>query len=156
MKLAITCGLPLSGKSTLCRTMKDHRGYTIVCPDTIRLALHGNQFIGVAEPFVWAIAQTMVRALLKDGHDVIVDATNTTRERRRMWKQIAKEFGILLRIYRVNTDYHVCLARNAELNRLDSSVIARMYDQWEDPADDEGDLIVIDNTRTPLSAPYMP
>ena len=82
-ELIMTVGLPRSGKTTHAKGL----GHPIVNPDSIRLALHGKPFIGLAEPFVWAIAKTMVRALFLAGHDtVILDATNTTIARRDQWK----------------------------------------------------------------------
>ena len=81
-KLILTVGLPRSGKSTWARK----QGHPIVNPDSIRLALHGEGFIASAEPFVWAIAYNMAKALFLAGHDtVIIDATNTTEERRYDW-----------------------------------------------------------------------
>lgn len=82
-KLKITVGLPQSGKSTWAR----QQGLPIVCPDAIRLSLHGQPFIQQAEPFVWAIAETMTRALFNAGHkEVVLDATNTTHAARRRWR----------------------------------------------------------------------
>src|SRR5580698_4180408 len=85
--LICTVGLPRSGKSTWAQqTMKD-KGLPIVNPDAIRLAVHGQRFVAVAEPFVWATAKAMVRSLFLAGHDaMIVDATNTTRKRRDEWQ----------------------------------------------------------------------
>lgn len=84
--LVLMVGLPRSGKSTW--AMK--QGAPVVNPDSIRLALHGQPFIGLAEPFVWAIAKVMVRALFLCGHDVVIlDATNTTRARRDEWRSRA-------------------------------------------------------------------
>ena len=41
----------------------------------------------MAEPFVWAIAMLMVRALFLAGHSkVIVDATNVSEKRREQWR----------------------------------------------------------------------
>lgn len=81
--LICTVGLPRSGKSTWAQA----QGYPIVCPDAIRLALHGVCFIASLEPYVWAIAETMVRALFRAGHEhVILDATNCTGKRRETWK----------------------------------------------------------------------
>lgn len=80
--LTLTVGLPRSGKSTWSR----QQGVPVVCPDAIRLALHGQVFVAAAEPYVWAIARTMVAALFGAGHTrVILDATNTTKARRREW-----------------------------------------------------------------------
>jgi predicted kinase len=80
--LILTVGLPRSGKSTWAR----RQGVPVVCPDAIRLALHGQRFQALAEPLVWAIARVMVRALFLAGHGrVVVDATHVTRKRRDFW-----------------------------------------------------------------------
>src|SRR5688500_7348676 len=50
-ELVVVCGLPRSGKTTYART----RNEPIVSPDAIRLALHGERFNELSEPFVWAI-----------------------------------------------------------------------------------------------------
>jgi predicted kinase len=74
--LILTVGLPRSGKSTWAQK----QGHPIVCPDAIRLALHGQTFVAQAEPLVWAMARYMVAALFLAGHTtVILDATNTSR-----------------------------------------------------------------------------
>jgi predicted kinase len=76
-------GLPRSGKTTWAQAQE----FPIVNPDSIRFALHGHRYLALAEPFIWAIAQVMVRALFLAGHaTVILDATNTTRKRRDAWK----------------------------------------------------------------------
>lgn len=80
--LILTVGLPRSGKSTWAK----QQGFPIVCPDAIRLAIHERNYIQSAEPYVWAIAKTMVQALFIAGHDIVIlDATNNTRERRDAW-----------------------------------------------------------------------
>jgi predicted kinase len=92
--LILTVGLPRSGKTTWARA----QGHPIVNPDAIRLALHGQRFEPLAEPFVWAIARVMVRSLFLAGHPVVlVDATNTTRKRRDEWQDPAwrREFMTL-------------------------------------------------------------
>jgi predicted kinase len=81
-ELYMTIGLPRSGKSTWSK----QQGWPVVNPDAIRLALHGERFIAQAEPHVWAIAKTMVRALFLAGHDkVILDATSISPGRRGEW-----------------------------------------------------------------------
>ena len=80
--LICTVGLPRSGKSTWAKS----KGFPIVSPDAIRLAMTGEAFNKHTEHMVWAVAQYMVRALFHAGHSaVIIDATNTTRGRRQMW-----------------------------------------------------------------------
>lgn len=140
--LAITCGLPRSGKSTLAGEMQ-LSGWTVVCPDEVRLALHGQAFVPNAEGFVWATTELMVRALLRTGNAVLVDATNTTVKRRAVWLRIAKEFGLQLDALVVDTSLEECHRRNKEsLPPLPSDVIDRMAAQWEYP-EEEGIRAVV-------------
>jgi predicted kinase len=86
--LICTVGLPRSGKSTWARSS----GLPIVCPDAIRLSIHGQAFFSPAEPLVWAIAHIMVSSLFKAGHEtVVLDATNVTVTRRNEWRKDAEE-----------------------------------------------------------------
>jgi predicted kinase len=106
--LWMTVGLPRSGKTTSARGMK----MPIVNPDSIRIALHGQRFIGEAEPMVWAMAKYMVVALFEAGHDdVVLDATNTTVKRRDEWadKRWRRMFVLM------PADETECLARAAKL-----------------------------------------
>jgi predicted kinase len=137
--LAMTVGLPRSGKTRHAKRLEAD-GWVRVCPDEIRLALHGEPFIGRAEPFVWAIAETMARALLLGGRKVLIDATNTTKERRRQWVYLAREFNLRPEIHWIETPYEVCLKRNNGF--LDEKIIERMYKQFEPPSGYEGTVLV--------------
>jgi predicted kinase len=131
MKLIVTVGLPRSGKSTWAKTM----GWPIVNPDSIRLALHEKRFLSRAEPFVWAIAYTMVEALFLAGHScVVVDATNVTRKRRDEW--ISRyEGAVELKI--IDTSPFVCMSRaRAENDQEIIPVIQRMAQEWDLPIPD--------------------
>jgi predicted kinase len=123
--LVCTVGLPRSGKTTWAR----RQGLPIVSPDSIRLALHGKRFVAVAEPWVWAMARTMVRALFLVGHDtVILDATNTTRKRRDEWQtdEWQTRFSV------VDATKEVCIERaNREGDDEIIAVIHRMASQFE-------------------------
>ena len=131
--LWMTVGLPRSGKSTWAVSQT----FPIVNPDSIRLALHGQPFIGSAEPFVWAIAKCMVEALFIAGHrNVILDATNTTRQRRDQWKsdnwkrKFVKFLGPI--------DKQTCIDRVIKSHFDDQhkdnliKAIDRMIETWED------------------------
>lgn len=139
--LIITVGLPCSGKSTLVKKCANYAPrIAIVCPDTIRLVLHGKQFKKEAEPAVWAAAQTMVKTLLNDGFTVIVDATNVTVQARKTWSQIAKEMGLRLNIFLFDVSAPTCKERNKQIRRLEESVIDRMEKQFEQPTFIEGSI----------------
>ena len=144
-RLAILAGLPKSGKSTHARTLKEE-GWVVVNPDTIRLALHGQQFVASAEPFVWATAELMARSLLMSEHKVLIDATNTTKKRRAQWLKLAREFGLTLDAYVMDTSVEECRERNDYLLQHGSTgvppeVIDRMAEQWE-PVEEEGVRVV--------------
>jgi len=129
--LIVMVGLPRSGKSTWARKA----GHPIVSPDAIRLALHGQRFIAEAEPFVWAIAKAMVKALFIAGHHaVILDATNNTRKRRLEW--ISKDWETVFKV--IPESAEVCLERaQAEDDAYIVDVIKRMSAEHEPLGDDE-------------------
>lgn len=136
--LLCTVGLPRSGKTTWALAFSKDHGCPIVNPDSIRLAIHGQRFIGQAEPFVWATAQAMVASLFIAGHDsIIVDATHTTRKRREIWK--SKDWRTLFVM--IDTPKSVCLERatgDAEI----VPVIERMAAQWEPLSEEHGEIAV--------------
>ena len=135
--LIICCGLPRSGKSTWARK----QGHPIVNPDSIRLAMHGKPFIGSMEPYVWAVARTMVKSLFLAGHEkVILDATNTTRKRRDDWA--SRDWCRSYMLF--TTSMAVCLLR-AEKQYSDDpesrlglvEAIRRMHENYEPISEDE-------------------
>ena len=124
-KLHLTVGLPRSGKSTWAQSTV----WPIVCPDSIRLALHGQHYVQSAEPVVWAIAKVMVASLFEAGHkDVILDATNNTRKRRQEWD--SKDWENVYHVF--DADAATCKQRAHNDHRADlCAVIERMDAQHE-------------------------
>lgn len=123
--LILTVGLPYSGKSTWARK----QGVPVVCPDEIRIALHGRRFIASAEPFVWAIAHVMVDALFRAGHGVVIlDACNNSQKRRDEW--LSNQWS--LKFQEFNTAPEECKARaTAAGDEAIISVIDRMAQERE-------------------------
>ncbi len=123
--LILTVGLPRSGKTTWSR----QQGLPIVNPDSIRLALHGQRFEALAEPFVWAIAHVMVYALFLAGHHtVILDATNTTQKRRDEWT--SKLWNVAFKV--IDTPADECIRRAIALSDCSIiPIIEKMRDQFE-------------------------
>lgn len=122
-------GLPRSGKSTKARELSEKHLAPIVCPDNIRLALHGQRFCKEAEPMVWTIAKYMVKSLFLSGHSVVIlDATNTTRRARNEWR--SKDWVTLF--YPIGTAAEECKRRAMDTNQHDLiSVIDHMLNCWE-------------------------
>jgi predicted kinase len=137
--LICTVGLPRSGKSTWARS----QAYPIVNPDAIRLAIHGQAFVGLAERFVWATVHAMVRALFLAGHDrVILDATNTTRKRRDEWR--TDEWATFFKVFDADADECrrrlLAEAGDGEISETQHGLlkaIERMAGQFEPLQDDE-------------------
>jgi predicted kinase len=127
--LILTVGLPRSGKSTWAKSTE----IPMVNPDSIRLALHEHAFITSAEPYIWAIAKTMVTALFNAGHDVvIVDATNTTEERRNFW--IDSKWKLKFMIFA--TSKEECLKRITPETAYLIPVIERMSETFTWPPEE--------------------
>lgn len=98
-RLILTVGLPRSGKSTWARAT----GFPVVSPDAIRLVLHNRAFEQFAEPFVWAQARLMVRALFIAGHEtVVLDACSVTRARRDEWR--GREWETVCQVFEATRD----------------------------------------------------
>lgn len=113
-KLIMMVGLPRSGKSTRAKELSKELNAPIVEPDAIHKVLHGTPYREEANPMVWGLAKTMVRALFETGYDiVIVDACNNTHSRRLEWKDWSRE--IWYRDYVViDTSHEECHRRDGE------------------------------------------
>ena len=123
--LILTVGLPYSGKSTWAL----RQGVPIVCPDAVRLAVHGERYLAPAEPVVWMTVRYMVEALFLAGHDtVIVDATNNTRKRRDAW--LSEKWKVAFQVVEASVEQCIRRARK-DGDDLIVPVIQRMWDQRE-------------------------
>lgn len=133
--LICTVGLPRSGKSTWAKS----QAWPIVCPDAVRLAIHGHQFIQEAESFVWATVRAMVNALFMSGHQIVIlDACNNTRKRRDEWK--SDKWATFFKV--VETSKEDCILRvkqDTDIEQMMNMIqtIERMAEQHEPLQEDE-------------------
>lgn len=138
--LTIMCGIPRCGKSSWIR--KNKGDACIVSPDEIRKEMFGHQFHGPANRFVFGIAEGMTTLLLKQGKDVIIDATNITVASRSAWRGIANVENAEVRVVWVRAckddmaNFRACLERNElseEGKKLPMDALLRMATFFESP-----------------------
>jgi len=137
--LAVTCGLPRSGKTTWSKQQPDA---VIVDPDCVRLAFQGRPYIKETEEWIWSIVRIMVRATFMTGHqNVIVQGINPSREHRRQWLLNELWFPVYCWF---PTSEAECLARAKNNVRPDlEKVITTLSKSMRMPEAHEGPTVVI-------------
>lgn len=137
MKLLIcTMGSSRSGKSTWVREFSKKTGIPVVCPEDIRVALHGSLVDWGREKEVWQIAQVMVKCLFNQYNYVIFDATNYRRKNRKTPKKWARKLGADINFKVFHTSKEECLKRAQDTPEL-LPVIERHFNLYEPLDSDE-------------------
>lgn len=115
--LAITRGLPASGKTTLARAWvaEDEANRARVNRDDLREAMFGRP-----APLPWELEEAVtmaqraaVTALLRGGRSVIVDDMHLRLRYVTAWSSVAESTGATLEVIDVPTDADECVRRNA-------------------------------------------
>lgn len=142
LTLLILVGLPRSGKTTFAHWLSEKTNSPIVCPDSVRKAIHGKGFDKNFEWLVWGMMPAMIKSLFISGHrSVIIDACNVSRKRRDEWtwklgEEYAKEF------FYFDTPVNECKDRAIKYNQLELvDAIDRMNGNMEDIEREEGNGI---------------
>jgi predicted kinase len=127
--LICTVGLPQTGKSSWSSQMIS-KGWIVINPDSIRLALHGKPYDLAFETLVWTITRTSINALFLIGHDqIILDSTLVSHKSRKPWTQLV---GVQTYFKVFNTEKEVCIQRALINNRLDLiDIIERMSQKFQ-------------------------
>ena len=133
--LVAMCGLPRSGKSTIAKQLSKELSAPIVKKDDIRLALHGQVYQTLAEPFVKAISKVMVHSLFLSGHQIVIaDETHYSRAARDFMADGPWE----TKFYLVDTPKEVCIERAYKTGHTWlPPVIEEMAARWEPLGKDE-------------------
>lgn len=141
VKFIMLCGIPGSGKSTLARKLKRELGTCtmIVCPDKIRENLYGDESIQGEGKKVFEIAYAEMVAALRNGINVIFDATNiNSRNRKNVLKRI-EDIKCKKYIYCFPISVEEAMKRQEGRERkVPIEVVQRMYDNFQEPSVDEG------------------
>lgn len=134
--ITIMVGLPRSGKSSKAKEFQD-QGATILCPDVFRIALHGHTYLPSAENIIWATIELTAKALVMQGHSIVIDATNITKFSRSKWIKLAKDLKVPAYIVWMKATKELCLERNTGAGSVPNGVIERMDSSFQDPTVEE-------------------
>jgi predicted kinase len=113
----IMSGLPRSGKSTWIKNNRTDKDI-VLSSDEIRKKIFGHQYFSPADNFVFGILEGMAPILFKQGFNIIMDATNLSKQSIATWSRISKENNARLIVNSIQTyddialELFACLYRN--------------------------------------------
>ena len=138
--VTILVGLPRSGKSTWIKNNKREED-VIVSADQIRYLVYGQRFWSKGEPLTWAIREIILRMLMEQEKDIIIDECNVSPNRRKPIIDLAKLYKYEVNCIVICTATETCLQRARDLNdeyteSLCSSIMRMrndyVYPEWEE------------------------
>lgn len=136
-KLYVMVALPRAGKSTYVE--KHFKDKAKVSADQLRLIIYGRRYWAGGEGKVFWVRNVMLKALLEQGVDIVIDETNTTKDKRSKLIKLAKEYGYWVTAIVIREDKKTCIERAIETGQVDLiSVIEKMAENYEEVSEDEG------------------
>lgn len=139
-KLIFMYGPPAAGKTTYSKDYcKEHAGVVRISADEIRQVLYGSQDIyGNSERIYRALLQRM-KSALRDGFDVIYDATNLRLDYRMDYLMALQDIPCRKEIWCLYIDEDVARRRhNARGRNIPWDHLQPYFDIHEPPSLDEG------------------
>ena len=135
-------GVPGSGKSFFAKhVLMNHPWYhrVYISSDDIREELCGNAGDQSQNWKVFEIFYERAYEALKNGHDVILDATHLTKKNRRKCRNRFKDLNCDFVAVQMNTSTEEALNRNQNRERVvPDYAMRRMINIYEPVSDDEG------------------
>lgn len=134
-------GLPGSGKSTLAQEIVDDskREIHIHSSDAIRKEMFGNESVQDKPQAVFTELHRRIKNDLRNGIDVVYDATNIEGKFRRAFMSELNSIPCTKMNVCITTPYETCLEYNAGRERkVPNYVIRKRYMNWQPPNYNEG------------------
>ena len=127
-------GLVGSGKSTYAKQLSEETNAIVCSSDAIREELCGDENSQDNNDEVFKILHSRIKDNLKNGKNVIYDATNINSKRRRAFLSEIKNIPCVKKCVIMATPFEMCCIQNESRDRVvPYEVIERMYKNWNTP-----------------------
>ena len=146
--LYITVGLPGSGKSTYVKNFIKDKEIEYLSSDSLRAVYGKSEEDQTCTPLVFGHIKRKVDEFLKDGKNVLVDATSVNRKERSDYIKTAKKYGAKVVAIVFKMDRQGLIDRNKKRGEqggrvVPDWVIDKMLNKFEEPSYDEGIDVMI-------------
>ena len=146
--LYIAVGLPGSGKSTYAKDFIKGKDIEYLSSDSLRAVYGKGEDDQTVTPIVFGHIKRKVDEFLKDGKNVLVDATSVNRRERSDYINSAKKYGAKVVALVFKMDRNGLIARNKKRGEeggrvVPDWVIDKMLNKFEEPSHDEGIDVII-------------
>ena len=146
--LYITVGLPGSGKSTYVKNFIKNKDIEYLSSDSLRAVYGKSEEDQTVTPLVFGHIKRKVDEFLKDGKNVLVDATSVNRKERSDYINTAKKYGAKVVAIVFKMDRQGLIDRNKKRGEqggrvVPDWVIDKMLAKFEEPSYDEGIDVMI-------------
>ena len=146
--LYITVGLPGSGKSTYAKEFIKGKEIEYLSSDSLRAVYGKDETDQSVTSIVFGHIKRKVDEFLKDGKNVIVDATSVNRKERSDYINTAKKYGAKVVAIVFKMDRQGLIDRNKKRGEqggrvVPDWVIDKMLNKFEEPSYDEGIDVMI-------------
>ena len=127
-------GLPGSGKSTYAKLLKKQYNAIICSSDAVRKKITGDENNQKNNNEVFLILHRRIKELLKNGENVIYDATNIKSKSRRAFLLELEKIPCIKKCIIMATPLRTCYVNNiCRARNVPNEVIEKMYKQWKTP-----------------------
>lgn len=146
--LYIAVGLPGSGKSTYVKNFIKDKEIEYLSSDELRAVYGKSEEDQTVTSIVFGHIKRKVDEFLKDGKNVLVDATSVNRKERSDYINTAKKYGAKVVAIVLKMDRQGLIDRNKKRGEqggrvVPDFVIDKMLAKFEEPSYDEGIDVMI-------------
>ena len=139
IKLLVMCGLSASGKSSYAKELSKKYNAVILSSDKIRECLLGDVEDMTGNSLVFDVMHKAMVHLIKQGRNVILDATHLTIKDRKKVLQVLKPFDISKEIVLCLKDFEKCKIDNVyRTNAVPNYVLDKQIKRFQIPFKEEG------------------